>query len=607
VARIHTTLGLEAFDREHPEGMVKSDQALLYYVISRIVDAGGLPPDDFRADPRIEYPELVDVPAMFTVGQEFLIAWTYALFGGDLPLHVFCVIAMGIVASLAAVGVYGFALAWTRSVGLAVFAAAFWALTPGAYRTLGFIILREDLSIPLLALHGWSLARAARSASPSAFAACGVTAVLAAATWHAMAMILTGEALVLFAWYLRTGSSPLRARGAVWLPVTLGLGALIVPVLHAKGFAASLPVLVAVALWLVGWLDRDEQWRARTRVALGATALLVLVAGARWVDGGAGDYAHVADLLLAKLRYLGSKPDDLSAMPFGARMLWMGPFRTPSASHVMNMLGAAALLVPLGVGLALPIWWRGRGDTHLALLTGFLAAGLVATFFTKRLVVLPCIMAPIVAVGLLRLVEKRVRIAAAAALLVLQALVLASWLDDYGRHLRGWYKPTVKEDLIQMVDWIRENLPPEGAIAADFVTSPALLAHTGHPVVLQPKYETRRSRDRIERFVTTLFHGSPEEFERLLREDFKSRYLLVSLRHLWGSRTWAGLPASAARPPEGSAAWSLLTTDAAERPSAGLRLLHASSAEAPRWRLYAIEEDRAAGEAEQQIEDGASL
>jgi len=53
VARIHTALSLPGFDSTRAEGMLKSDPALLYYITQRILEAGGLPPEDFRSDPRI--------------------------------------------------------------------------------------------------------------------------------------------------------------------------------------------------------------------------------------------------------------------------------------------------------------------------------------------------------------------------------------------------------------------------------------------------------------------------------------------------------------------------------------------------------------------------
>ena len=63
--RIHTALADPNFDTTRAAGMLKSDPALLYYVTERILAAGGLPPADFRADPRIEHPDTEETRKRF--------------------------------------------------------------------------------------------------------------------------------------------------------------------------------------------------------------------------------------------------------------------------------------------------------------------------------------------------------------------------------------------------------------------------------------------------------------------------------------------------------------------------------------------------------------
>jgi len=172
--RIDTALSLPEFDAERAEGMLKSDPGLLYYMTQRVVDSGGGLPEDFRADLRIEFPLESDLPAMFTVGQEFLVAWLYLLFGADIPLHTFALIVMAIIASAVVLGVFGLATEVTGSRAWGGFAAALCVLLPSNYRSLSFIFLREDLSLPIYALHLWLLARAVRLRTPSAFFLAGL-------------------------------------------------------------------------------------------------------------------------------------------------------------------------------------------------------------------------------------------------------------------------------------------------------------------------------------------------------------------------------------------------------------------------------------------------
>ena len=70
-------------------------------------------------------------------------------------------------ASLVAAGIYGLTLELTGRIQLALGAAAFYTVIPANYRTLGFILIREDFALPWFALHAYLLARAIRCRSSS--------------------------------------------------------------------------------------------------------------------------------------------------------------------------------------------------------------------------------------------------------------------------------------------------------------------------------------------------------------------------------------------------------------------------------------------------------
>ena len=54
-ARARTALDHLLFQTQPVEGLLKSDPALLYYFTERILEAGGGTPDDWRADPRVQF------------------------------------------------------------------------------------------------------------------------------------------------------------------------------------------------------------------------------------------------------------------------------------------------------------------------------------------------------------------------------------------------------------------------------------------------------------------------------------------------------------------------------------------------------------------------
>jgi len=596
--RIQLAFDAPSFDAERVEGMVKSDPGLLFYITQRIADAGGVPPADFRADPRIEHPEDSDIPAMFTVGEEFLVAWTWLATGRALPLHATAVIVLALLASAVAFGVFGLTreLAGTAH---ALWAAALWTATIASYRTIGFVFIREDLSLPLFALHLWLLARAARVTGPLAYALAGAALGAALATWHAMTFIAALELVMLLAWFARSGQHPLRRPGALALPLVLAAIAVAVPVLRAKGFLGSPTFVGLFALAAAGtWARRAAATRgAELAATFGTLAALALAAGlaSAGLDVGA-DYAHVREFAWSKLRHLGQLPDDPRVLSFGARLLWQGPFATGSGGLLLEQFAIAGVMLPVALLCVARDWLRGgaggdEADTDAgaqggaALFVGLALASAAAAWFVARMVVVGAILLPVAAAIALRRSNLRAGGAIAITLLVFQIALFAIFAA--GR-AHTWHLPAQTAEIRALLDFVRTHVPPNEPIVGDFVNSTAILAHTDHPTVLQPKYETRRSRERIEQFVTHVFRGTPAELAQWLR-DLDSRYLLIDAVTLWPWRYKAGIPIAANSPVRGSAAVWLLNPDPeiqAQVP--GFELVYASTLPDRALRLYRL-------------------
>jgi hypothetical protein len=582
-ARIQTAFADPNFDRESSVGMLKSDPALLFYMTERIVDAGGGVPGDFRADPRVLYPLETDLAARFTVGQEFVAAWAYLLFGRGLPLHVVCVIVMALSASLGAVGVFGLGLELTRRPVLAGLCAVAFACLPANYRTIGFILVREDFSFPWFLLHLWLAARAVRVGTLRSLLAAALALGIAAATWHATVFFATLEAAAIFLWFLRTGHNPLRVRAAWIVPAALiGLG-VCVPVLREKDFVLSPPLLVLYGLTAAGAWSRSTGSRSRLAdlgIALGTIGGGLALAWARSrAGGGVGDSSHVFGLVAAKLRHLGRLPADPLQLTPEVRLMWQGPFDTLDLTRwsegSLYAVGTAVLV--LGVWTLGTLRRPAPEETSLKgpllLLT---ALSLPVAWLIARTVILPGALLPVVAA----LAASRTRrgpllLACGTALL---GLLIGVYLS---RHRITWYLPPQRqEELARMLEALPRFVPDEEAVAADFMTSTAVLATTGRPILLQPKYEDRLSRERAERFLETLFQGTPDDLRSWL-EAHSCRFVLLDRYTLWFlGRYAAGVAPNAAEPPPGSAAATFLGQDEdALRGVPGFRLLYRSPAD----------------------------
>ncbi len=605
--RLATAFSVPALASDDPIGLLRTDPALIYYISERIVDAGGIPPADFRADPRVESPLLTDLPGMFTVGQEFLVAWGYLMLGGSVPLHVVALYLMIVVASLAVVGVAGFARELTGMRVWGCLAGLLYIITAGSYRTPGYILVREDLSFPLFALHLYLLARAARVRSAVSVVLAALAVTLALATWHAMSFVFALEVVCVFAWYLRTGDGPLRTKNSVFFPLVLAIGSMLVPVLHSKLFLLSLPMQMLFVMYAVPRLPiarRSGESGGNLRSAsISLVLLLLLAAGCAALRGtlapGVGDYAHVMDMMLAKVRNLGRLPTDPNELSYGARLLWQGIFATGSPFLLAKYLGVLVLIAPLALLTQVEPWWRGRradADARAAVTVALGVVTLGLALLVERLIALAALLLPVVTVLFLASrFTKRARAWWVVGALVAQMLVALVAFDHAA--LRDWYHPIVVQQLGGTIRYMQQHLEEEGSVAADFVTSSAVLAHTDHAVVLQPKYETARSRARIERFVVGLYHESPAAFAHVLRSEFQARYLLIDAGFLRGVRYEAGLRNDSRAPPSNTAAYRLLSNSPSHYGKIpGYRLLYASHefrarGRAPRYRLYDLVAD----------------
>ncbi len=169
----------------------------------------------------------------------------------------------------------------------------------------------------------------------------------------------------------------------------------------------------------------------------------------------------------------------------------------------------------------------------------------------------------------------------------LELVAFGSW---FGRG-RLWYQTVVPHEVAAAVHAVEEHVPKGEAVAADFMISTALLAQSNRPIVLGPKWETASSRDRVRLFWQALYHQDPATLANLIRERWRTHWLLIDRRTLWlntDSLYLAGIGRDEpARP--GTAAEALLAPEVDGAPE-GYRLVWSGPGNIrPRYRLYALD------------------
>jgi hypothetical protein len=491
-----------------------------------------------------------------------------------MPTHQLALRLMAFLASLTLLGVYGLARELTGSSRWGLLAAALHALTPAAYRSIGFVFVREDLCLPIYAMHLWLVVRTWRTRSTTSGLWAGITLGLSLATWHAAGFLVALECAAAWLLFLRRDRNPF-GRG----PALMGLIAavaicLLVPSLRAKGVLLSPAMAGFMALACAARFSRQRP----RRLAAGFVALAVFLGLGRVLAGylgSAADLDHVLALLLAKVRFLGHLPADPAQLDFDVRMMWQGPFATLEWREARRLLGPSLLgFLVLTVATALR-WLRGEGeDMHLfiGLLVALLGLG---SWLTLRVSAALVIVLP-AAIALWFAQRNQARKGrprsrwlpfAGAGFMLVQALTFFGWASHAIPEGQGHWHWNLRRDRDRSMVAAIERFVPEGqAVAADFMVSTVILAHTQRPIIVQPKWERALSRRRVERLWNLLYHSSPSELAQELSGPLQARYLLLdryTLQWLSSSRYLAGISDTGPKLPTGSALEALLAGNSA--------------------------------------------
>jgi hypothetical protein len=523
-ARVQRTLCDPHFDAHDATGLLKSDPALLYYLVERVVDAHGAIPGDWSADPRLEHPATYDIPEHLPVAAEFVVAWLRLLAGDALPLHVFCLWVAGAFASLSLVGVWLLARELSASASLALLAALFAAVLPASWRTMGFVLMDEDFSLPFFALHLGLLARAARVRTPLAMLLASLALAAALATWHATSFLFALEAAAVAITCLIRAANPLRERWTWGLPIVLVATAIVVPFLRHGAFVLSAGMLGLLALWLEGIIPIRFAAKLGVRARLLCLFVLVGALGAFASRKSGGDHEHVFALLWAKVEHFGVRPADPLALSPDVRLMWQGPFETLAPAVAWSMLGVSLVI---GACALIFVCRRGAHDARLfaCALAGVFALG--AAWLVGRVVVFPALLLPAIALPVLAtLLPRKWALIGAFALVITQSAAFATWFSGYQN---PWYASPVQRqaEIRALIRALPALVPPDEAVAADSINATAILAHTGRRAILSPKWESRASRARVVEFLTAFHTLSPADFRALLVTKYRCHYLLV--------------------------------------------------------------------------------
>lgn len=510
--KVRHSVSLPRFDPLDETGYFKVESAFQYRY-ARLAALGQAAPE---IDAAAQYPEGVRAPRELTLWMTYATGWTYRYWPWTRrpDFHWFVILWVASVSSLSLLAFWALARRLTGDVGLALAATAVyglsWAAISDLIGTYGF----QCFALPLLYAGMAFLAASLDREEPRpVFAAylSGASFFSALASWHVSRFILAScfAALAYACWRLRKDED-FRRRLRRSLSVILGFAAaaaLLVPSLRESRLLLSPTLCLGYAL--LAYLSLSPRGFLIFLTVLGASFW-----GFNQVLPESAAYGHAYAMLLEKIKFLLTKPDDPLKLNWEARMLWVGPFNSPETGFLLfSLLPLSAVVVPRLLTIrASP----DRTPRPIELITDAMAAMyLIGTILVVRL--MPVFAFFLCLWGIRNLASatlsrKHLWTAVLAALAVLEGLksfIPHSPLNPFMRLSAAWVRvgrqpPLSFTNERKLYYWLRENAAGKPVLAHYGISGP-ILAYTSSPVLLNPKGESLSSRRKSYDYLLALY------------------------------------------------------------------------------------------------------
>jgi len=515
--KIRRVTSLPYYEPDKPSCFYWTEAAFHYRHARMIAEGDGVP----ARDPLIQYPTGIRTFHHFTVFMEYPAAWCYRLLRrfADLSFHAFLVRFTAAWTSVAILLFFLMARQTGFAPGPSLLLTALFAVTPYSFgRVVIGTYLREHWALPFVMLQmGATLAllrqwrwRTALAAAAGSFVALG--------SWHMSRSVLLVEAVALTALWLWTANpAVVRAMGA-WA-AGAALAGLVFPVLRTNALLIDPLMLLAYAMLGAAALERrpvrhGKAW-IRLPLTFGLLACLLLIVRLLRPDA---TFAHVRDLILAKLLNFGVKPADPAALSYEARSMWVSSFMSPGPRMIGLMLQCSLPLGAVGLGARL-LAWRSRPLSP----TERLAVALTGMYFLLfllivRLAFFAGLFLTICAGFLIQPPFRYRRLA--GAVVAAAILTQGAWLPRLGIAK----EQKMLEQRKMLVEWVKKNTPSDAGFLATVGMGSTLSTYANRPIILHSKYENLDVRRRVRGLLDTLY-GTPESFLEYCRR-YKVRYFI---------------------------------------------------------------------------------
>lgn len=513
--KLHLILQKVNYNLDDETGLFWTESALQHRNAKVVAVHGVLPSVDQDA----QYPEGLEIKKRLTVLMETTSGYFYRFFiPKAIPFHIYLIMFIAIFSSLSIFPLYSSINAISKRKDLGLIGAAFYAVTPAIYTTVkapGFEL--QDFALPLIFFHIYLFIRAMKTARGVSYSYAFLSASFlfaALAAWH-----LAQFYYVLFVIFVSICFLILNEFKIKPFYVISGLcflAGLIIPTQQSARFIISFSMLLSYALIISSIIPRSFRTTRRLSFFLlsgGAVALTLYISYIK-----VPEYRFVYGLIFNKIRYLGIRPSDPSLLNWKTLVMWVSPFTGPTFEVILRSMGPLLLLGIIGVTINIGQLLRKKLDITSGFFLFFSLVFIPLYLLLIRLDAFLVWFLPLQAVILFKTGKKFPQ------LLMTIGLITSGFLLFVQPH-RG-VGPD-KNYLLGFIKFIRHNTGQNDAVLTSFPYGPTVLAYTGRPIILHPKFEAKGITDKIEDFEHAIYKD--EDYFYMYCRKYRVGYFLYQI------------------------------------------------------------------------------
>ncbi|MEO0160738.1 MAG: hypothetical protein ABIL39_02635 [candidate division WOR-3 bacterium] len=564
--RIRLSTNPEYYDPKDPTAFYWTENALQYHYAELV--GNGKPIPSF--DPKLQAPAGVKIFENLTILMEYPCGWLYRILGlksKGVLFHTWAITFIAIWASLGILAVYLLA----RALGLSPLSSLFagllqnFSLAAVGRSTFGF--LNEDFALPFIiaGIAGYLYALHHKKNRIIAVLGAGICLLISLSAWHfARFIFLTIIVISVFNLWLFEIDKQTKEKAYILLFLLFVpfLGSFLVPVLKSRLYFLSPPFalgfgsIIGILLFSTPTgrppISSLKGWFA-ILTGLGFLVLSLILTNLFKTET---EYLHVWSLLLAKIKYLGIKPNNPEMLDYAARSLWIEAFNSPHPVSIFKNL--FPIIIPAILALRYVVM-RSFVDTSIRLFFFFSMIFFVSYLAIERMGVVNNYFISIWAVMPVLMEAKTKRQLREYLIYIgLGIIFLFNFYQAFHIHQPTDYIKTLRRifgneighgffnwrlNNVELVRFIRLQTPADAIFLSSFGVGPLIFTYAERAIVLQPKFEVRNCQNLVREFLAAIY-GSEEEFYNFCRSK-RVDYFLYDIRILLdntreGSRWIAG-------------------------------------------------------------------